>query len=460
MAKVEKDFLERKNPTERNFKAKPFMPRKPIPDLGHEKLDGKRFYTQDFMQKEWDSIWKKTWQLVCREADLKYEGSFITHEIGKESFLIVKGNDGKIRAFYNVCQHRGNKLCQIEEGELEIFSCPFHGWKWNNDGSLNSVFAPELYKQFEDGVPTEELGLPEVKLDSWGGWLWLNMDDKSISLKEWLGEYGEHLESYNFEKWELIDYQTFEWNGNWKHAVDAFNESYHFTALHPDMIEFGEGHDVPIELSGPHSRMINFNDTVSEVVKDQDTFTPLREEMMGDQKKGKMADIDEGYTGSAKDLHLYYIEKRRSEEDDIEYYKDMNDEQLIHQYHYFFFPSAVFTNKPEAANVFRYRPHATDPNKCYYDFFILLNNPEGKELPPRPEHKIYRGNGPGLYEEAFRGTFPPVFCNVLAQDGSNMETMQWGNKSDSFKGGILCEQEIRLRHFHQTIDKFIEKNAK
>ena len=98
MAKVEKDFLERKNPTERNFKAKPFMPRKPIPDLGHEKLDGKRFYTQDFMQKEWDSIWKKTWQLVCREADLKYEGSFITHEIGKESFLIVKGNDGKIRA--------------------------------------------------------------------------------------------------------------------------------------------------------------------------------------------------------------------------------------------------------------------------------------------------------------------------------------------------------------------------
>jgi hypothetical protein len=173
-----------------------------------------------------------------------------------------------------------------------------------------------------------------------------------------------------------------------------------------------------------------------------------------------MADIDEGYTGSAKDLHLYYIEKRRSEEDDIEYYKDMNDEQLIHQYHYFFFPSAVFTNKPEAANVFRYRPHATDPNKCYYDFFILLNNPEGKELPPRPEHKIYRGNGPELYEGAFRGTFPPVFCNVLAQDGSNMETMQWGNKSDSFKGGILCEQEIRLRHFHQTIDKFIEKNAK
>ena len=131
MANIEKDIIERENPTERDFKAKPFIPRKQIPDLGQEKLDGKRFYTEEFMEKEWASVWTKTWQLVCRESDLKYEGSFITHEIGKESFLIVKGNDGQIRGFYNVCQHRGNKLCQLEEGELDIFSCPFHGWKWN-----------------------------------------------------------------------------------------------------------------------------------------------------------------------------------------------------------------------------------------------------------------------------------------------------------------------------------------
>ena len=68
--------------------------------------------------------------------------------------------------------------------------------------------------------------------------------------------------------------------------------------------------------------------------------------MMGDRKMGGMDDIDANYEGPAKDLHLYYIKKRREQENEIEYYKDMNDEQLIHQYHYFFFPSAVFTNKP------------------------------------------------------------------------------------------------------------------
>ena len=459
MAKVEKDFLERKNPTERNFKAKPFMPRKPIPDLGHEKLDGKRFYTQDFMQKEWDSIWRKTWQLVCREADLKYEGSFITHEIGKESFLIVKGNDGKIRAFYNVCQHRGNKLCQIEEGELEIFSCPFHGWKWNNDGSLNSVFAPELYKQFEDGVPVNELGLTEVKLDSWGGWLWLNMDDKSISLKEWLGEYGEHLESYNFEKWELIDYQTFEWNGNWKHAWDAFNESYHFESLHPDMIEFGEGHDIPIELLGIHSRMLNFNRTVSEVVEDQTSLTEIRAHMWGLKEDVNHVTNGENvvpFDCAAKDVHLEEIRRRRaSEEDSYLPFKQMNDEQLVHQYHYSFFPGTTFTQIPEFGAVFRYRPHASDPNICYYDFFILAHLPPDTPKPERPEHRIHRHTDGIDYIDAFDGTFDPVFAKVLSEDGSNMTTMQDGVKSDSFQGMILSDQEIRIRHFHKIIDDFL-----
>ena len=97
MAEIEQDLEKRENPTKRDFKAKEFIPRKPIPDIGQEKLDGERFYSKEFMQKEWESIWTKTWQIVCREGDLKYEGSFITHEIGKESFLIVKGRSEERR---------------------------------------------------------------------------------------------------------------------------------------------------------------------------------------------------------------------------------------------------------------------------------------------------------------------------------------------------------------------------
>ena len=449
MAKIEQEILVREHPTVRDFEARPFLPRRPAPDLGLARIDGARFFDPAFMQQEWQHIWTKTWQIVCRVAEFEAAGSFLVHELGKESFLFVRGEDGEVRGFYNVCQHRGNRLCVAEQGELTHFTCPFHGWQWHTDGSLKKVADPQFFRQFANGVPADELALPRVRVDQWGGWLWFTMNDDAVDLRDYLGEFGRHLETYEFEKFSLIDYQTFEWNGNWKHAVDAFNESYHFAELHPDMIEFGEGHDIPIEIEGIHSRMLNFNSTVSEVVPDRDTMTPLRASIM--LAGGELP----GYDGPAKDVHLALMRARRAKEGSTHLpYHRMNDEQLVHQYHYTFFPNATFTQSAGAAFVFRYRPHATDPNRCYYDFFILANLPAGSPK-RRVEHKVHPHTALHDYAEAFEGTFHPVFANVLAQDGSNMETMQAGVKSDSFKGMLLSEQELRLRHFHQTIDAFI-----
>lgn len=448
MAQIERDFLEQLEPLERKFIAPPFIPRARNADLGLEKLEGERYYSPAFMKAEWDKIWTKTWQLVARVDEFSEPGAFYVHELGKESFLFVRGDDDQIRGFYNVCQHRGNRLCQADLGFLDTFTCPFHGWQWNTDGTLKRVADPQFFRQFDDGVPTEELGLKPVTVDFWGGWLWFNMDPDACPLKEYLGEAGRHLESYEFEKVTLINYQTFEWHGNWKHAWDAFNESYHFAELHPDMIEFGEGHDIPIELLGIHSRMLNFNRTVSEVVEDQESITPMRRHMIlgGDDK----------YSGPAKAFHLEEIRRRRALEDKSYLpFKKMNDEQLVHQYHYSFFPSATFTQTPEGGAVFRYRPHASDPNICYYDFFITSYPPPDSPKVERPPNRVHRHADAIDYAEVFGDTFDPIYANVLAQDGSNMATMQAGVQSDSFTGMNLCEQELRIRHFHKIIDAFI-----
>lgn len=452
MALVEAEFLKREEPRTGNFKAPPFLPRANTKGLSLDRLQGERYLTQEFMQAEWENIWTKTWQLAARVADFEEPGSFHVHELGKESFLFVMGDDGEIRGFYNICQHRGNRLCVADSGILDAFTCPFHGWQWNIDGSLKKVTAPEFFRQFDGGVPHEELALTPVRVETWGGWLFFNMDSQACSLRDYLGEIGTHLETYEFEEWHLIDYQTFEWEGNWKHAVDAFNESYHFAALHPDMIEFGEGHDIPIELWGIHSRMLNWNRTVSEVVDDRETMTPLRKHMMG-RRSGQDNDL---YDCPAKDIHLTEIRRRREMEDDTYLpFKQMNDEQLVHQYHYTFFPNTTFTQTPEGGAVFRYRPHATDPGKCYYDFFIVVRLPPGTPRVARPPHKIHRHAEGSDYSTAFDGTFDPILANVLSEDGSNMPTMQAGVASDSFKGMLLSDQEVRLRHFHKTIDDFI-----
>lgn len=453
MSKVEREFLAARGDqlNQGTYKAPPFLPRKPIPNIGLERIDGERFFSPDFMRREWDRLWTKVWLLALRESELPDPGSYQLLDFGKESFLFVRGEDGVIRGFYNVCQHRGNILCQAQQGDATMFKCPYHGWEWNIDGTLRNVAHPNLYRQFDGGIPKDELGLTPVTVDSWGGWVWFTMNRLAAPLRDYLGELAEHLDTYELEKFQLVDYQTFEWAGNWKHAHDAFNESYHFEALHPEFTNITEGYDIPIELNGIHSRMLNFNATVSEVAAERDRLTPLRTKMMGIGAGVVPAD----YSGSAKDVHLEIIARKRAMQDDTHLpYRRMNDEQLAHQYHYTFFPNATFTQSAESCIVFRYRPHATDPNISYYDFFITAHNPPGT---PTPEytHHVYRHDSLPDYAEAFRGTFDPVFTNVLKEDGSNMPTMQRGVQSDAFKGMILCEQEVRIRHFHQTIDRFL-----
>lgn len=445
MAKVESEFVEARG-TKGEYQARPFLPRKPIPDIGQDKIDGERFHSAEFAEREWEQIWTRTWNIGCHVTELEEPGDFRVHTLGRESLLFVKGEDDAIRGFFNICQHRGNVLCQVREGAASRFKCPFHGWEWNLDGSLKQVMHPQLFHQFKDGVPTDELALPALRVETWGGWVWFNMDQSAAPLREFLGEAGHHLETYELEKFNLVDYKTFEWKGNWKHAHDAFNESYHFEALHPEFLDFAEGFDVPIELLGIHSRMLNFNHTVSEILGDRDSMTPIRARMLG---------LPEGYDGPAKDVHLAVVAHKRSIEDTSHIpYKRMNDEQLAHQYHYTFFPGTTFTSTPEMSIIFRYRPHENDPNYCYYDFLITRHDPPGE---PRPEfeYRLYRHDELPDYAEAFDGTFDPVLANVLQQDGTNMPTMQQGTASRGFKGMILGEQEVRLRHFHQTIDRYL-----
>jgi phenylpropionate dioxygenase-like ring-hydroxylating dioxygenase large terminal subunit len=454
MARIEREFLAARG-AQRGFATPGFLPRKAIPNIGLSRIDGERFTSREFMEREWTHVWSKTWNVACRVSELSEPGAYRVHDLGKESLLFVMGEDGKIRGFFNICQHRGNVLCQSSDGVAAKFKCPFHGWEWNVDGSLKQVMRPGLFPQFADGVPKKEFDLVGVQVALWGGWVWFNLDPNAIPLVDYLGEMGRHLETYELEKFTLIENKSFQWAGNWKHAHDAFNESYHFESLHPEFTQITEGYDVPIELIGMHSRMINFNMTVSELLEERKSPTSMQQKFFGidaDRVLG-FGGVPTAYTGALKDIHLEIIKRKRAMQDSTHLpYKKMNDEQLVHQYHYTFFPGTTFTSTPEASFLFRYRPHATDPGLCYYDFLITAHNPPGTPV-PEVHHRLYRHDELVDYADAFAGTFDPALAKVLAQDGSNMKTMQRGMSSQGFRGMILGEQEIRLRHFHQMIDR-------
>ena len=111
------------------------MDRAPVPDLGHEPIPKERYTSAEFARLEWERMWTKVWLLAGRESDLQTAGDYFTYEIGPESILIVRQTDGSIAARYNVCMHRGNRLCEPGRGHVSrAFTCGFHGWQYGFDG--------------------------------------------------------------------------------------------------------------------------------------------------------------------------------------------------------------------------------------------------------------------------------------------------------------------------------------
>ena len=108
-------------------------------------LSSDRYTCPDFMKLEWEKIWTQCWLFAGLESDIKEVGDFFVYDIGRESIIVTRNEDKQISAFYNTCQHRGNKILTIESGWVQNVSCPYHGWTYGLDGQLNKVPDEVIY---------------------------------------------------------------------------------------------------------------------------------------------------------------------------------------------------------------------------------------------------------------------------------------------------------------------------
>ena len=222
------------------------------PDLGTARIPKERYLSRDFAALEWERMWTRVWLLAGREADVANPGDWLTLEIGPESVIVVRDRSGALHAHYNVCLHRGNRLCEPGRGHAPTFSCRYHAWEWNLDGTLRH--ATDAH-DFPGGLP-EGLRLGAVRCEGWGGFVWITLDPDAEPLADYLGVIPEHLAPYAFEEHVLVDDVTLEIACNWKTCVDAFNEAYHVQGTHPELLEYSDDVNVQIALYGKHSRFI------------------------------------------------------------------------------------------------------------------------------------------------------------------------------------------------------------
>jgi phenylpropionate dioxygenase-like ring-hydroxylating dioxygenase large terminal subunit len=186
----------------------------------------------EYFQLEKERLFKKVWLCVGREEDAAEPEQYFVKEVAvcDASVLVARGKDGVLRAFHNVCRHRGNKLVwQDGCGSARSFVCTYHGWAFRPDGSLAGVPAEDQFRNFDRA----DNGLVGINLDVWEGFVFVNFDpEPSQTLAEFMGEFGDSLRGYPFgEKFRAYKYSATV-KANWKVALDAFQEFYHVAFIH------------------------------------------------------------------------------------------------------------------------------------------------------------------------------------------------------------------------------------
>jgi phenylpropionate dioxygenase-like ring-hydroxylating dioxygenase large terminal subunit len=423
------------------------------PDLGSRPIVGERYRSREFAELEWEHMWTRVWMIGGLVTEVPNAGDYITVEIGRESILCVRGDDDKIRAFYNVCQHRGNQLVHSDRGSLAggQFQCAYHGWRFDNKGELTWVYCEE---DFPQGSPVGNRNLVEIPCDTWAGFIWYNMDPDTKPLAEFLDPVARQLDSYRMENMRRTHWVTLEGDWNWKCVQDNFNESYHLPYVHPQasfsLDEHYSNCQFDLYPSG-HCRM--FMPGGSPNPNYQGPADSVIQSLGPEMKKWGLdpEDFRDDLTGIRTALQA---QKRKLGEEKGYDFTLYSDEQLTDNYHYTLFPNLSFSMKPEGCIFLRGNPHPSDPEKCIFDMWFLTLFPEGAtEYFSGSERDWVSIDTPPKHE---RGKVGEVSCGPgIDQDVAIWSTQQRGLTSRGFRGDYMPKQENRIRFFHENLDRYI-----
>ena len=203
------------------------------PELGTGPIPIEPYVSREYFEKERERIFRKVWLNVGRVERIPHRGDYFVKDLAicKTSILVVRGKDDTIRAFHNMCTHRGNKLVADANGTCGgLFTCKFHGWAYGLDGSLRHISDEQSFFNLDKAA----LGMTPIAVDTWEGFVFINVDpNPSESLRDYLGEFGESLRGYPFAELGATPFtwQT-ELKANWKVIKDAFQEVWHIPTLH------------------------------------------------------------------------------------------------------------------------------------------------------------------------------------------------------------------------------------
>ncbi len=418
------------------------------PYLGSDNLSVDRYLSREFHEQEVEHVWKRTWQSVCRVTEISEPGDSFVYDIVDMSILVSRTEQGELKAFNNACLHRGRQLID-ESGNYKELRCPYHAFTWNLDGGFKG--APCAW-DFQH-IVKDDFGLTEVLVDTWGGWVFINMDTTAPSLQEYLGVLPSHFERWKPENGYKMIHVEKVIPCNWKVGWEAFIESYHAVATHPQILPYTDDADSQYDVWGDHiSRTITALGVPSfhlEGLTDQDVV----DNMLGVSAmvaRPNNALVPEGKTARE------YIAQLNSDE-----FSGNHDQQLdsfatnserMDSILYSIFPNFAPWAGFHPNITYRFRPNGDDHTTAIMEIIVICQLATGAERPK--DTPVRRLGEDELFSQA--PELGESLGTIFDQDLQNMPKIQKGMKNVKSGELVLANyQEVRIRHFHQTLDKYI-----
>lgn len=418
--------------------------------MGSQPLAAERYTSPEFFRKELTAMWPNVWQFAAREEELPDPGDVVVYENAGRSYLVTRQKDGSVRAFHNVCLHRGRKL-RTDSGWSKDFKCPFHGFTWNTDGSLKEIPCRWDFGHLTD----DKMQLPEAQVGRWGGYIFLKESEGGPTLEEYLAPLPEH-----FKRWKHEDCYTAVWVGkviptNWKATAEAFMEAWHSIVTHPQILPFTGDANTRYNIYGDH---VNVALTPFAVPSPHIDPTGKSQQWIIDEFlkfNGRAGGSDLQVTvpdGATARAHMGAVNRERYAEMSGHDHSHATDAELLDAFTYNVFPNFAPWGGFMPNIVYRWRPWP-DQDHTLMECRILMRNPPGQPMPRSVPMHMLRDDQPWTAAEEL-GTLASVFD----QDMVNLPYVQEGLKvSKTGEVNLGDYQEIRIRHFHRTLDKYLAR---
>ncbi|MFD4354367.1 aromatic ring-hydroxylating dioxygenase subunit alpha [Nocardia sp. NPDC058518] len=426
------------------------------------------YISPEYARAEGDRLWAKVWQQVCRVEEIPRVGDYLTYEIAADSVIVVRTTPETLRAYHNVCAHRGRRLVDTPpgahdgRGQARQFTCSFHGWRYDLDG--RNTFVAER-EDWPCGLTARNDGLQKVQIDTWGGWVWINMDPDCEPLRDYLEPAASLLEHFELEKMRYRWRKWLTFDCNWKVAFEAFMETYHVPYTHPEFSNFGSflgwaraqgkhsniGYDAPKGMEENQAKLRVGGGADARISTAQlQNFTWDNANTNTTRTLVDVANrlVDELPEGTPSDQVLrYWLETARAEDQarGVDWPKVEPDIVARSGTAWQIFPNFQIGHAVNNMLCYRFRPYGTDPDKCVFEAAVFELFPEGEE--PQTEWEYTPVGDPG-------------WRTVLPQDFDNMAAVQQGMKSRGFSGPKPNPyRERSVVNLHHNLARYMDTGA-